>query len=112
MGRLDDIQTALKTCEKKNQKKLKYIFMTILGLVESYKTINRQDPKVTLFDGLFIGNYKRQGIKILTRLLLFKSSICAIEIWDRYLNFFLNYALFSNVAISVFFSSFFIITFD
>ena len=59
--------------------------MTILGLAESFKTMNRQDLTVTLFDGLFIGNYMRQGIRILTQLLLFKSSICAIKIWDQYL---------------------------
>jgi len=39
MGRLDDIQTALKPLE--NLKKFKYIFMTILGLAESFKTMNR-----------------------------------------------------------------------
>ena len=43
---------------------------------------------------------------------LFKSSIYAIKIWDRYLWLFGNEALFSNVAISVIFSSFFILTFD
>ena len=59
--------------------------MTILGLAESFKTMNRPDTTVTLFDGLFFGNYMRQGIEILTQLLLFKSSICAIKIWDRYL---------------------------
>ena len=36
MGRLDDIQAALKPLKK--SKKLKYIFMTILGLAESFKT--------------------------------------------------------------------------
>ena len=30
--------------------------MTILGLAESFKTMNRPDPTVTLFDGLFLGN--------------------------------------------------------
>ena len=43
--------------------------MTILGLVESLKTMNLSDstepdptgsgPTVTLFDGLFLGKYKR-----------------------------------------------------
>ena len=37
MGRLDDIQTALNSL-KKIRKKLKYIFMTILGLAELFKT--------------------------------------------------------------------------
>ena len=37
MGRLDDIQAALKTF--KIQNKLKYIFMTILELAESFKTM-------------------------------------------------------------------------
>ena len=39
---------------KKNRKKLKSIFMTILELAESFKTTNLSDPTVTLFDGLFI----------------------------------------------------------
>ena len=43
--------------------------MTILGLAESFKTMNRPDitqpnknwagPTVTFFDGLYIGKYKR-----------------------------------------------------
>ena len=40
IGRLDDIQTALKH-SKTIGKKLKYIFMTILELAESFKTMNR-----------------------------------------------------------------------
>ena len=43
---------------------------------------------------------------------LFKSLICVIKIWDWYLWWFVNNALFSNVAISVTFSSFSIIIFD
>ena len=58
--------------------------MTILGLAESFKTMNRPDPTLTLFDGLFLGNYKRQRIEIFTQLLSFKSPICAIKIWDRH----------------------------
>ena len=51
--------------------------MTILGLIESFKTMNRSDlfrpdPTVTLYDGLFVGNFYTT----------FKSSIYAIEIWD------------------------------
>jgi len=41
---LDDIQTALKLLK---------LFMTILGVAESFKTMNRPDPTVTLFDSLF-----------------------------------------------------------
>ena len=39
MGRLYDFQTALKPLEK-----LKYIFMTILGLAELFKMMNQPDP--------------------------------------------------------------------
>ena len=58
MGRLDDMQTAVKPFEKK----LKYICMIILGLAESLKARNRSDrtrlgPTVTLFDGLFLRDY-------------------------------------------------------
>ena len=42
MGRLDDIQTALKPLKK--CKNLKYIFMGIFGPVKSFKTINRPNP--------------------------------------------------------------------
>ena len=58
MGRLDDIQTALKPF-----KKMKYIIMTILGQAESFETINRPDPTVTLFDGFFLGKYKDTNVK-------------------------------------------------
>ena len=51
--RLNDIQIAL------DLKKIKYTFMTIFGLPESFKTMNRPDPTVTLFDGLFLGKYER-----------------------------------------------------
>ena len=60
MGRLDNIQTAIKPLKK--SKKCKYILMTILGLAESFKTMNRPDPtkhNLALFDGLFLGKYKR-----------------------------------------------------
>ena len=43
---------------KNNRNKLKYIFMTILKLAESLKTMNRPNPTVTIFHGLFIGNIK------------------------------------------------------
>ena len=60
--------------------------MTILGLAESFKTMNqpsqtRPGSTVTLFDGLFLGKYKRWGREILTQP-LFNSSICAIKIRD------------------------------
>ena len=58
MGPLVYIQISSKIFLK-NQKKLKYIFMTILGIVESFKAMNRPDPIVTLFDGLFLGKFKR-----------------------------------------------------
>ena len=41
MGRLDVIQTALKPLEKYGR--IEYIFMIILGLAESYETMNRLD---------------------------------------------------------------------
>ena len=55
--------------------------MTLFGLAESSKTMNRPDPTVTLVDGLFLGNYKRLGCEILTQS-SFKSSICALIIED------------------------------
>ena len=39
---LVDIQTVVIPLKK--AEKLKYIFMTILGLAESFKTMNRPDP--------------------------------------------------------------------
>ena len=57
MSRLDDIQTVLKPLQI--SKKLKCIFMIILGLTESFTMMNRPNPTVTLFDGLFLGKYKR-----------------------------------------------------
>ena len=59
---------------KKNRNKLKFIFMTIVGLAESFKTITdpaQSDPTVTLFDGLLLRNYNRSS---------FKSSIFTIKI--------------------------------
>ena len=58
--------------------------MTVLGLAESFKTMNRPDPAVTLFDGLFLEMCMRYKSYILAQL-SFKSSICVIKIWDRYL---------------------------
>ena len=61
--------------------------MNILGLDESLKRLTgptRPDPTVILFDGWFIGNFKRKGREILTQSIL-KSSICVIKIWDRYI---------------------------
>ena len=77
--------------------------------------MNRSSPSrtsstVTLFDGLFFKKYKRWRLEILTQP-LYKSSIC-FKISIRYLWYFNNYALFGNIAISIIFSHFFIITFD
>ena len=47
-----------KTFEK-NRIKLICICVTISGLAESFKTMNRPNLTVTLFDGLFLGEYKR-----------------------------------------------------
>ena len=63
--------------------------MTIFGLAESFKTMNQPDPArhyptVTLLDDLFLRNNKRDRREILTQS-SFKSSICAINIWNRYL---------------------------
>ena len=58
MGRLDEIQTALKPL-KEIGKKMKYIFKIILVLAELFKMMNRPDPTVTLFDSLFIEKYNR-----------------------------------------------------
>ena len=44
---------------KKKRKKFIYIFMTILGLAESFKTVNQPGPTVTVFDGFILWEYKR-----------------------------------------------------
>ena len=64
MGRLDNIQTALRPLKKLES--IRYIFTTILGLAESFKTMDRPgliqpDLTITLFDGLFIGKQKKMG---------------------------------------------------
>ena len=41
------------------EKKSKFIFMTIFGLVESFKKTNRPGPRTTPLDGLFMGKYTR-----------------------------------------------------
>lgn len=48
--------------------------MIILGLAESI--MNRTDPTVTLFDDLFVGNYKRQGLEILKGILIQVFILC------------------------------------
>ena len=58
--------------------------MTYLGPAESFKMMNRSDPIVTLFDGLFLKKSKRLGRDILTQS-SFKFSIFVIQIWDIYL---------------------------
>ena len=40
--------------------------MTILGLAESFQTMNRLDPTVKHFDGLFLGKLKKYGHEIFT----------------------------------------------
>ena len=57
MGRFVDIQPALKPL--KNRKKLKHIFMKILGLAESLKIKDRPNSIMTIFDDLFFGKYER-----------------------------------------------------
>ena len=37
--------------------------MTILGLAESFKTMNRPDPTVTLFDAYFSENIEDKELK-------------------------------------------------
>ena len=51
---------------------------------KSISFMKRPGPIITLFDVLFLGNYKRYEREILTQS-AFKSSICAIEIWIKYL---------------------------
>ena len=87
MGRLVDIQIALKPLKKSDfdfdhLTKITILILTILGLAESFKTMDRPDPTATLFDGLFLGKYERYGHEMLTQSSL-KSSVCAIKIWDR-----------------------------
>ena len=44
---------------KKNRKKWKLFFMTVLELADSFKTMIRPGLTVMLFDGLFIRKYNR-----------------------------------------------------
>ena len=74
------------------------IIMTILGLAESFKTMNRLGLIATLFDSLFFKNYKRWRREISTQP-SFKSLIYAIKIWNRNLIQFKYYWLFRNVNI-------------
>ena len=83
--------------------------------------MNRPNPTVTHFYGLYIGKYKRQG---LDRACQGRQVDCVIgaltqSIFSHVSNFcylnleqFGNYAFFDNVIISVIFIRFFIITFD
>ena len=88
--------------------------MTILSLVKSFKTMKTNHSKRIIHNVLWRNiSWKVYKIGTWHTILiqsLFKSSICAIKIWDRYLWQLGHYALFGNVAII--FSSFFIITFD
>ena len=55
MGRLDDIQTPL--IPLKIREKLKQMFMTILGLADSFKRMNRPGPIIPRSNSLFLGKY-------------------------------------------------------
>ena len=66
----------------KNRKKLKSSSMTYLILAESFKTKNRPDPAVTLFDRLLLRKYERPEILIQS---LINIPISAIQIWNLYL---------------------------
>ena len=59
MGRLVDIQTALKPFKKKSEKIEIKFYDHFRTSAESFKTMNRPGPTVTLFDGLFLRKYKR-----------------------------------------------------
>ena len=50
--------------------------MTILGLAESFKTMNRPDLSVTLFDGLFLEKYKRWGIEVFDIVFIQVFNVC------------------------------------
>ena len=60
MSRLVNIQAALKPFEK-NRKKLKYIFMPILGLAESFKTMNRPGP-THFSQSILVGHFRTISI--------------------------------------------------
>ena len=49
--------------------------MTIFGQAESFKLMNRPDPTVTLFDGLFLKKYTRWGPETSLQFVLFKFGI-------------------------------------
>ena len=82
MGRLDNIQIALKPIKK--SEKIETHFMSILGLYESIETMNQPDPTLKLFTSLFLGKYKIYCREIFTQT-SFMSLKCAIKIWHRYL---------------------------
>ena len=72
--------------------------MTILGLAESFKTMNRPDR-----NGLFLGRYKDRDMKFghnLHSSLQFVLTKFRINIFNSWIT-----ALFGNVSISVIFSS-------
>ena len=55
MGCLDDIQTALDPLKKR--KKMKYIFTTILGLAESFNTMNWPGPTLKITALFLVAQY-------------------------------------------------------
>ena len=52
--------------------------MTIFGQAESFKLMNRPDPTVTLFDGLFLKKYTRWGPETSLQFVLFKFGIAIL----------------------------------
>ena len=58
IGHLNDISDNFKTCKKRSEE-IEIYFCDHLGLAESFKMMNRPDPTVTLFDGLFLWKLKR-----------------------------------------------------
>ena len=49
--------------------------MTILGLAESFKTMNWPGPTVTLFESLFFEKYKDRHVKFGHNLLYYQSRL-------------------------------------
>ena len=92
--------------------------MTILGLAESFETLNRPDstrpglarPELSL-TAYFSERIRNTEVKFCYNL---HSSLqlVLLKFWINIIESLKYYLLFSNVAILVIFSSFFIITFD
>ena len=97
MGSLDNIRTVL-TPLKKSEKKW----------INFYETINRHGPTVTLFDSLFLIKYRDVKfwhiLHSSLHLCYHNFGLISLTVWKL--------CVFDNVAISVIFSSFSIITCD